>query len=408
MCLYPKPMVVETGKRAGRYTVPCKRCWQCIERRIDGVVGRALCEQAVSDWTAAVTLTYRPRNGEDQADKVIYRYHFQQFVRSLRKRGHKVRYVAVAECGELKGRVHFHAVLFGIGKPLALPQKKRCWHDAWPHGHMYVDHMPDSRAMRYVCKYLFKQTGSKSVWKTYSKKPPIGWPWFAKKADLLIDAGVYPTTFEYLPPGAHPGKRYFMTGATRRDFVKRVRDGLRAEGVVGYPENLNPYLEDAFEKYDTEDVESEKENESFDVVMRELHDKLDAARWSERRTQSYLLNLYSEFDSKLHTGFWTPTTQEEADRCQEALAALPTEDEHEAVVRRSRNLQLFRRASARVLSHDLARFPPLPWPRGVFPLLSLWDRTSRLSRRLSPVWRLIDQRTPCPRAAVESISPKNP
>ncbi|WP_143042791.1 rolling circle replication-associated protein [Paracoccus alkenifer] len=198
-----------------------------------------------------MTLTYAPR--DDLADKILHSKHFQLFMKLLRRAGHKVRYFVVGEYGDLKGRAHFHAILFfqrllprvdqyplydrGIsprykddypaGKsqddaPFCdeIPQMRMTHIREWPHGHIKVDWRADERAIRYICKYLLK--GTKEYWFSLSKKPALGHEWFQEKAKLARDLAVLPSGFEYLPPGGDPTKPYLMTGATRRDYLNAI------------------------------------------------------------------------------------------------------------------------------------------------------------------------------------------
>ena len=65
-----------------------------------------------------VTLTYK---GDVPGSVTLLTADVQKFVRSLRKAGHKVRYMIAGEYGERKGRAHWHAVLFFKGKVPSLP-----------------------------------------------------------------------------------------------------------------------------------------------------------------------------------------------------------------------------------------------------------------------------------------------
>jgi len=38
--------------------MPCRKCWQCRDIRVDDLVGRCIAETNVSDQTLSVTLTY--------------------------------------------------------------------------------------------------------------------------------------------------------------------------------------------------------------------------------------------------------------------------------------------------------------------------------------------------------------
>lgn len=221
MCITPSYIYVERGPTWERQPVPCKKCWSCRTNRVSDYVGRGLAEASVSDWTVALTLTYAPR--DDLADKVLTPKHFQDFIRSIRKRGHRVRYLACGEYGDLKARAHFHCILFGKGQRPQIPQKKNCHVASWPHGHVFADWDQDEKALRYVCKYLLKNEAGK-YWFSLSKKPPLGAEWFQAKAERHVELGVLPRSFDYLPPGGDRRRPYLMTRVTRRDFIAAVYD----------------------------------------------------------------------------------------------------------------------------------------------------------------------------------------
>lgn len=197
-----------------------------------------MAEASTSAVTATVSLTYAPR--EDLADKVLQPRHFQLFMKLLRRAGHKVRYLVAGEYGELKGRAHFHALLFfqhleplgdrgtvpGYGTHDApfcreIPQKRMVHIREWPHGHIKVDWSASEKSARYVCKYLLADNKN-NAWFSLSKKPTLGAAWFARKAALARELGVLPSSFEYLPPGGSRNKTYLMTGATRRDYLDAI------------------------------------------------------------------------------------------------------------------------------------------------------------------------------------------
>lgn len=231
MCITPNRISVDRGTYWEEVPVPCRECWRCRANRVNDFVARALCEASESDWTCTLTLTYAtpsPSAKVPLAHKVLYPRHFQDFIRSLRKRGHKIRYIVAGEKGEMKGRSHFHVILFGtypddVAKKERpdWPQQRRFHIPEWPHGHVFADWNVNDRSMRYVCKYLLKWQGTES-WFSLSKKPTLGAAFFKKKARQTIEAGVLPSGFEYLPPGGQKKRPYMMTGATRRDYIAAV------------------------------------------------------------------------------------------------------------------------------------------------------------------------------------------
>lgn len=273
MCTKTVYVWVERGGRAVKQPVPCRKCWQCRRDRVTDYVGRCLAEAEYCDWSLTLTLTYKTTNNNthERLDKT----HFQDFIRSLRKRGHKLRYVVAGEYGSLNSRAHFHVVLFGVGQQIEtydnpdlkgeaqlIPQQERCWHESWPWGHMYADHGADEKAFRYTLKYLDKDH-EKDHWFSLSKKPALGSRFFAELAEQTIATGLPPVDFYYWPPGSDrlQKARYRLTGATRRDYLKRVALGLGMQGfqhVDRLTSMSNEWIKKAFWKVCKHDVEQYK------------------------------------------------------------------------------------------------------------------------------------------------------
>lgn len=216
MCL--KPTIIHR-KIDGEYfpqEVACRVCWQCRERAVSDWVGRCLAEAATSEWTMPLTMTYGPDAG--MAAKVITPRDYQLCMKALRNLGLKIRYFGVGEYGEMKGRAHFHCIIFGQnGEPPVSAFNQRVNEKWWPHGYVWADHSFQDKAVRYCVKYTLKSQAE--GWKTCSKKPPLGQQWFREKARAHVEAGVFPTSLRYQPPGGQKGRWYRMTGATRRDFL---------------------------------------------------------------------------------------------------------------------------------------------------------------------------------------------
>lgn len=248
MCQSPSYVWVKRGPKWEQTPAPCDRCWSCRENYVSDFVGRCLCEAAVSQVSCTLSLTYAtPRDPNDQSHRILNPYHFQLFIKRLRRVGHKVRYLAAGEYGDLKSRSHFHVILFftvlkdikqvdphlmdrvafqddpSIASRFSrqMPNKSMCHIREWPHGHVECDWSMDEKAVRYCTEYLYED-GKKTGWSSMSKKPPLGFAWFSEKARAAVDLEVFPSTFEYLPPGGKPGKKYLMTGATRRDFLNLI------------------------------------------------------------------------------------------------------------------------------------------------------------------------------------------
>lgn len=275
MCTNPSYIYLDRAGVPTPTPVACRQCWQCKQNRTNDYVGRCLAEASTSEWCVTVTLTYAtpdPKSDHPLAHKIITPVHWQKFIRALRKRGHKLRYLTCGEYGETKGRAHFHAILFGNGKRPDFEQGKYRNYPVWPHGFLYADWTGSEKAIRYVCKYITKdldKTTNEQAWFSVSRKPPLGHEWFKKKALHLIKNGVLPRSFEYTPPGGDSEKTYLMTGATRRDFLRLV--------VRGFME--------------TRDLDKKRLSEWVAKSM-EADEKVQFREWHEQFTKDYSTDEY--------------------------------------------------------------------------------------------------------------------
>lgn len=292
MCISPNFIWVQAGPGYEKQTVSCRQCWRCRKNKVNDYVGRSLCEAAYSVATASITLTYAPRS--DFADKVLHPIHFQKFIRSLRRRGHHVRYLVAGEYGERKGRAHFHAILFFKNAPPQIPNKKNTHIAAWPHGHVFCDWDADEKALRYVCKYILKDvSGARDEkrpisegWFSLSKKPALGHEFFMDKAEQVKQLRVIPRGFTYLPPGGKPGVEYLMTGATRRDYLNAITQDPAAmkaasEWVVRTFDSIKKARDIANGQYP-----------SLDAFMQQLQEEQEKARPKRATIVKAFLDTY--------------------------------------------------------------------------------------------------------------------
>lgn len=246
MCKKMTYVWLQRGEGYVQQPVPCRHCWQCRENALRDWIGRCLCEADRSDWAFPVTLTYATQ--EDLSHRVLHPDHWQKFVRALRDeiipgstakiKKRSVRYFVAGEYGSLKGRAHFHALLFGSGEPpTIIPHKwdsSRAYIPQWKKGHVNVDKYVTPKTVRYVAKYILKGTDINAEtdnWFSVSKKPPLGASFFEDKASEAVAFSVMPSSFRYTPPGDdyQSKRRYMMTGATRRNYCRSVIRGLAGD-----------------------------------------------------------------------------------------------------------------------------------------------------------------------------------
>ena len=307
MCVSPSYVFVQAGPTYEKVPVACRVCWRCKSNRVNSYIGRCLAEHATSDWSTFITLTYRNDPGSDcradQAEKYITIRHFQDFVRSLRDTNHRTRYFVAAERGELFDRVHFHALLFGKGKPLEVALNQRDWIPSWPHGHVYAESLNEKSA-RYAAKYL--EIDGIEGWFSLSKKPPLGFEWFLRRAEDHIRLGVMPSSFHYRPPGGNKDHPYLLTGATKAWFVSAVWAGMK-HTRQGSTHDLNEWVRNAIEKDDAKRFKRVCEAMPASQAFAAMKERLDHERPSmlsvERSlNQAYMLREYIDPERTLSNG----------------------------------------------------------------------------------------------------------
>jgi hypothetical protein len=171
---YSRPNGQWTSKDEDNYphaTRPCGMCNGCRFKKQQEWTVRNMNEASMWDDKCFITLTYKddqlpPNNSLDYT-------HWQKFIRSLKKRnnGKPIRYFAVGEYGDQRGRPHFHALLFNHkfddlvplqGKGITQLSKSQQLQEAWvtadqkPRGYVSVGDV-NVKTASYVSGYIFKK-----------------------------------------------------------------------------------------------------------------------------------------------------------------------------------------------------------------------------------------------------------
>lgn len=207
MCVNPR--VLDSG-----LLVSCRECWQCRETYISDWAGRCTAESQDAVATHLVTLTY---GGGDHVDARVLNYqHVRTYLRAIRDSGHAIRYFCVGEYGSTKARAHWHLLLFwqntlpkiqdGFMPPEAKLKNEirldwSCEQMYWPHGHSKYE-VAEHQAARYVMKYMQKDFRDAENHSEYgmSTKPMLGYRFFARQAQLYVDAQLAPQDRIYRIP----------------------------------------------------------------------------------------------------------------------------------------------------------------------------------------------------------------
>jgi len=105
--------------------VPCGQCFACRCNRANEWARRIIHESVCHTYVTFLTLTYNekylPKNPRDKKKHISS---IQLFLKRLRKVNPRpLRYFAVSQFGDKKGRLHYHFILFGV----SMREKKKVW-----------------------------------------------------------------------------------------------------------------------------------------------------------------------------------------------------------------------------------------------------------------------------------------
>lgn len=287
MCIAPLTIRV----RDIEVQVPCQECWQCRSTAVDDWVGRNIAEKLTSVACHAVTLTY----GRDQSyggvsdhvrASVLTYSDVQKYLKLLRRHGFPVRYFVTGEFGSLKGRAHWHIMLYWQrSAPLkgqaitasGVDLAKKWWpggtawrNDAahggrwisskwgpgeipmdwnimdefhWDRGYSFWTE-PTHQAIRYNTKYIQKGMGddSRQGHLAMSKQPPLGAVYFERLARRYVVQGIAPQDLFYGFPDVlkEDGKpqRFHLSGRSAELFLHAyVMEWSRVHGTKPRPQS---------------------------------------------------------------------------------------------------------------------------------------------------------------------------
>lgn len=247
-------MCANPGRLHDGTVIACRKCWQCQERKIDDWVGRCIAENKTAVAAHSITLTYGRDEGgaEDHFRSAWLTYSdVQKFFKLLRFDGYKFRYLVAGEYGSMKGRAHWHGLIFwypnnrkdGAVVPpheLTTVTARRFENKYWPHGFQHWE-APNAASIRYVCKYINKDQGKeeRQGHLAMSKKPPLGDAYFRLLAQRYVDQGLAPQDARYAFPDVKDKnglpKQFYMGGATARNFIEYYKAAWRCQRGGHHP-----------------------------------------------------------------------------------------------------------------------------------------------------------------------------
>jgi hypothetical protein len=259
--------------------VACRNCWQCRETKVDDWVGRNIAESKTARAAHVVTLTYGKELTTGDVDHIraaVLTYSdVQKFLKLLRHE-YPVRYFVVGEYGTIKGRAHWHIIMYWQDKVPEHKLRKNFMFEHWPHGWSYWDKC-SPEAIRYACKYLLKDPADeeKESWGPMpSKKPPLGHDYFKTLALRYVDMGLTPQDLFYSWPEVKRVNKA-VRARTRSQFEEKARPikfrmhGKTADNFLSY------FYEQYVNRYDDEPPRSELLWEHLNKKLRAFLDGED-------------------------------------------------------------------------------------------------------------------------------------
>lgn len=287
----------KTGQREygqlGCY-VPCGRCPECLKAKQRAWFVRFKYEENYyrrkGDYrTWFVTLTYNEENIPSTRLRAVKDW--QAFLKQIKRKVYDTpRFYLTSENGSLHGRLHFHALLFGV--PVCLGDAdyissliSSCWHRGFVSARYAV-----GKDFNYVSKYVTKDVDpfrSESSWRTiqtFSKRPPLGLRGLSSASmdyyNSRLDNVCHFDGYSYALP------RYLATKVySEENMIERRSEYLKYRGVPSMNSS-----DDALRRSD---------------VYNEYYKKCrDAARKKMKRLKHYenLSDYASNFDAQTDSG----------------------------------------------------------------------------------------------------------
>lgn len=293
MCIAPH--LLPNGFLSG-----CRGCWQCQERKILDWSGRCIAESKTATASSYVTLTYgRGLEGKNLGKVSHERAHVltysdvQKYFKRLRKNGFPCSYFVTGEYGGLKGRSHWHAIIYWHGPVPKHELDKAMYSEKhWPHGFSYWRAVHPN-TVRYCCKYVLKDLNDAEAQGhlSMSKKPPIGSAYFALRAQQFVDQGLSPQNLFYTFSEAvnEEGKKlkFLLSGRSAElfleEYIMRWR-GYPPRGFQGPPHPVRGWHypeSELVQEFEDKNLRGVLTAEQIEIEIRNKHQQRKAAQWQK-------------------------------------------------------------------------------------------------------------------------------
>lgn len=242
-------------------TVPCGKCYPCLQRNAAGWAVRLMAEHREAKTSHFLTLTYSTDHlpfDEQTLQPTLCKCDVQLFLKRLRKKTiykEKIMYYAVGEYGDQFKRPHYHIIIFNADIPTI--------EATWKKGHVYYGSVTMNSVfytLSYILKYREKQNtfrlSSKGLGLAYLTPEKCKWHtddvllrYFApqpgnKKMPLpryLKNLIYSPGEKELIAENCSDGQLWDNVDKTSLDYIENM-DILRKAYPIGYSPKSKQHL----------------------------------------------------------------------------------------------------------------------------------------------------------------------
>lgn len=268
-------------------TLACGQCAGCRLERSRQWAVRCMHESSQHERNSFITLTYDDTNLP--TNRTLIKKHWQEFAKKLRGRLGSFRFFHCGEYGDLNGRPHYHAALFGIDfqedrvldkmtKEGHALYKSKTLTETWAKGHAWIGELTFESAA-YVARYIMKKRHGQQAlieygvkisglpfsleyirlpeYTTMSLKPGIGQVWIEKYME-----DVYPQDHVIVKGKKTRPPKYYDEQYEKRNpkGYERLKTRRRAQGAKHEEDNT----------YDRKEVKAKVRDAKNKIKTREI------------------------------------------------------------------------------------------------------------------------------------------
>lgn len=233
-CAAPSHVWIPSGPSYRRQETKCGHCKHCMWVKRNIRASECAMELVASDWAYFLTLTVAPGEDRDKdaMDWLLDIQHLQRFhkrcrINIERQKGSFVgrectswRYVQCGEYGSLRGRAHYHVVIFGNGERPHFNEGKFEHIPEWPYGHVTIRSRVDRGVAFYLSKYMQKSQEDVTCY-SQSNVPALGTAYIlgiaARNAGLGLP--IPSGSWKFVTSDGIKDRSFLIRGAKVRDYA---------------------------------------------------------------------------------------------------------------------------------------------------------------------------------------------